>query len=261
MPKRTAAKAEVRDLSLPTEKTEPKVGLSDFRWMFHGHPKTGKTSTCAQFPNSIFLACEEGLNALEYYGESINNWQEFGQMVGLLVEEDHEFDTVIIDTMDLLYEYLKDRVAEENGVGHINELGFGAGYDEANRRLHKALEDLYHAGLGVVTICHSRYEELSHGRRKVTKAVPDLSNSPRQVLTGWVDIIIYMNVEEEEDDDGFLKSQFVAQCQPTPYVEAGGRLSNWMPNKIQLGGSPTEGFNSIREAFEDASDKFLESLS
>lgn len=260
MPKRTAAKAEVRELTLPDEPTEPKVGLSDFRWLIHGPPKSGKTTTASKFPNSIFLATEEGLNAVECYKRSINNWQEFGQMVGMLVEEDHDFETVIIDTVDLLYEYLKDRVAEENAVSHINEMGYGRGYDEANRRLHKALEDLYHHGMAVVMVCHSKVEELSHGARTVSKSVPDISNSPRQMITGWSDIILYFGIEEEENEDGFLDAQFVAQCQPTPYVEAGGRLSSWMPPKIDRGDNPEEGFQNIRDAFEDAAESYLESL-
>jgi hypothetical protein len=268
MAKRIIARKEVRDIKLPTKPRAAQVGLSNYKWMFHGFPKTGKTTTASFFPNPIFILTEAGTTGINAHTipekGAIGNWQEFVAAAKLLQEEDHNFDTVVIDTIDWLYEMLLERIAEQNGVDHVGELGWGAGWQEANKRLWRVLEDIF-SGMGLVLISHSKYKDVALGRRQITKVIPDLSDSPRKLLCGWVDISIYFTVEEKEvepeteEDSNQVVRQHVAYAQPTPYIEAGGRLQ-YMPERIELGSNPQEGFESLKAAFDAAAKAFVESV-
>lgn len=259
------------EIAIPTEKSEPQVAMSDFRWLFHSFPKVGKTTLASNFPNAIFLPTEAGLKGLSVHkipqdADRLKNWTEVGKAVKLLITEDHPFETVIIDTIDNLYQLLITQVARENSVDHISEMGYGAGWDEANKRLYSVLSDLY-SEMGVVLLSHSRFEEVRLGARTITKTVPDLSTSPRRLVTGWVDIIVYLGIDEAESEEEHeetiegraLKQRRVAICQPTPYVEAGGRLEK-LPSQVSLGNSPSEGFDNLKEEFDEAAEAFLQSL-
>jgi hypothetical protein len=259
------------DIALPKEPTDPEVSMESFRWLIHAMPKVGKSTLASCFPSPVFLPTEAGLSGMKVHKipedrKKLSNWREFSKAITLLREEDHSFKTVVIDTIDNLYQMLTDQVAKENGVDHISEMGYGAGWEETNKRLWRALSDLYEA-MGVVLISHSRFEEVRHGAKVVTKILPDLSKSPRRLVTGWVDIIVYLGINEKEKEDtdetlegNALLQQRVAICQPTPYVEAGGRLSG-LPDQISLGSSPSEGFDNLKGAFDKAASDFLESLS
>ncbi len=52
---------------LPNTRTPPKSKLSDYNIVIYGHPQIGKTTLAARFPNAVFLATEDGQNALECY--------------------------------------------------------------------------------------------------------------------------------------------------------------------------------------------------
>ena len=252
-------------LELPSEPSTPEVSLRDFRFLLHGWPKSGKSCFANCFKRPFFLRAERGTKGMSVYGLDIGNWTELCEAIALLKEEGEDrFDTVVIDTLDRAWYYLTEQVALDNNVAHISALSYGRGTDEAKRRLINMLEDLF-GSFGVVLITHSRYFEEKRGALAVTRIVPNLSPSPREVITGWVDQTIYFDVRDQQQVEGEegqeevtgVTRQHVATCQLTESLEAGGRLRG-LPLEIPLGNTPREGFKAFEGAFATAADRLLE---
>lgn len=247
------------EVSLPDEPEPPITQLNKFRILIYGVPKVGKSSLANQFPNAVFAKTEEGTSGLNNYGVTIDSWSKFLGFVDEIVEGDHNFDTVVVDTYERLYSMCADAVAEAAEVSHISDIGFGGGYLAVQKKLEEELTRLFDRnGYGVVLVSHAREVEDVENGMQVTRTVPDLSQSARKFVLGWSDIIWYLTIEEDPDSEEGGNRR-VAICQPQSKIEAGGRIK-YMPEKITISPNAQTGFNNLSEAFDEAIEKELDEL-
>jgi len=249
---------------LPVERSRPETELGKYRICIHGVPKSGKTSLGAQFPNALIIKTEEGTKGMSVYAYPeqgvCTEWAAVSKAIAALVKEEHTFQTVVFDTGEGLYSLLCQQVAKEAKVEHVLDLQYGRGYDKANQRLQHIFDDLESVGLGVVLICHTRLLDVNIGGVAASRAVPDLSESPRKVLLRWADLILYLHVTQEVDEEtGETKHIHRAVCRPSDTIEAGGRIRH-MPSEIVLSPTPREGFARMKAAFDAAIKQFVEEL-
>ena len=250
---------------LPTAKSIPKMTLSDMRILLHGWPKSGKSTLAAYCPNTIFLKTERGTQGLSVHSipedpkAILETWDEVSEAVDLLKSKGTDkFDIVVIDTLDELCQMITKQVALDHGVEHISKLKWGQGWDEAKRRVKGLLEAIYE-DFGVILISHSKSVEESRGAVDITRIVPSITGSMRDVITGWVDQTIYLDVRNVQIVEGEEGKEVVvgqdirhfAVCRLTEYIEAGGRLHH-MPEEFVLGETPSEGFAVFNKYFEEA---------
>ena len=90
----------------------------------------GKTTTASKFPNSLLLAFEKGYNALAgVYAQPINSWSEFRKVLRQLKDESvkEKFSTIIIDTLDIAYDYCEKYICAN--APRSKEQGGGFGVD------------------------------------------------------------------------------------------------------------------------------------
>lgn len=246
-----------KKITIPIKKSSAEISMRDVRWHLHGFPKTGKTTLASLMGDKVlFIQTEVGTKGMAVYGSPVETWDDIEEVVTLLEEDQQDFETVCIDTIERAYLFDCLAVAEEAGVSDISEIGFGGGWRRANQNLYNMLERLYRL-FGVVLISHTRTIEQKFGVKQVNKMVPDLSDSPRSVVTGWVDGILYLEVyEDEEVDEPVTRRRLI--CQPSPYIEAGGRVPfQYFPEEIDLGSTPAEGFANLEVAFDEAAQETI----
>ena len=110
------------------------------RIIVYGRVKIGKSTFAAQFPNPIFLDFEDGLGYLAHaYKEKTNKMlgktnkiktlASLKDWLDRLLKEDHDFKTVIIDSIDWLNAICEEEIRKKQ---NLTEFGkpFGAGYNE-----------------------------------------------------------------------------------------------------------------------------------
>ena len=76
--------------------------LRGYSVFFYGDPKSGKTTTAAQFEKNLLLAFEKGYSAIPgVMAQPINNWAEFRKVLRQLKEAQAKemFYTITIDTV------------------------------------------------------------------------------------------------------------------------------------------------------------------
>jgi hypothetical protein len=131
------------------------------RVLIYGPPGMGKTTLASEWPNPVFLQAEDGTPAgleLSTFGV-LESYKDILDAVEALYGEEHEHETVVLDSLDRVEPMVWAAICEKRGWNSIESPGYGRGYSEADmywRELLNALNGLrYDRGMAVVYVAHS----------------------------------------------------------------------------------------------------------
>lgn len=129
--------------------------------LFYGAAGVGKTTAAIQFPKPYLIDTEKGsvndqyVKILQDTGGVVfhtTDFEELIQEVKSLLTEQHEFKTLIIDPLTLLYNDLLAK--SEKKVGSE----FGRHYGEANKSMKHLLNLLLQLDMNVIITSHAKNE-------------------------------------------------------------------------------------------------------
>lgn len=136
-----------------------------------GDAGTGKTTLAATWPKPIFIRAEDGMKSLGDNAPDcfpvIKKTDELWEQLAALISENHEYKTVVIDSVTSLERLFTQHVIDSDPKKpqSINQAmgGWGAGMSQVatmHQRVRKAATILGEAGIGVVFIAHADLEEI-----------------------------------------------------------------------------------------------------
>lgn len=129
------------------------------RILLYGVEGVGKSTWAASAPKPIYLAAEDGTAALNVSRFPVASWQDVLDAITTLTIEKHDFQSVVIDTIDAIEPLCWQFVCEKGKQKSIEDFGYGKGYTAALdewRVFIAALEKLRRErGLEVILIGHS----------------------------------------------------------------------------------------------------------
>lgn len=153
-------------------KTSKEPDNSPERILIYGPSGEGKTTFAANASRPIFFDLEKGLrgnlDGLVERAENVTNWPTLLQAVEWLLTGDHEFETVVIDTLDRAEAWCWAFLCAKHKVPHLNDIGggYGKGFHaavEQFHRLYSALERLrLKRNMRVIIVAHSKVENVSN---------------------------------------------------------------------------------------------------
>jgi hypothetical protein len=110
-------------LSLQTKKHKPP------RIILYGVHGLGKSTFGSLAPSPVFIQTEDGLDSLDVPAFPLaKSFDEVMQYIGELAEQNHEFKTLVVDSVDWLEPLIWAQVCAEHNVKAIDEIGYGKGY-------------------------------------------------------------------------------------------------------------------------------------
>lgn len=229
---------------------QPHVVSRDLRGysvLFYGEPKTGKTTAASKFPGSLIFAFEKGYNALPgVMVMPINSWRDFRSYLKLLAEEETKdmYQTIVIDTADIAYDYCNEYICKQEGVDNIGDLDYGKGYGMVEREFDGAMRRILQLDYGLVMISHSteRVEKNEKGE-EFSKIEPTLEKRARKICERTCDIIGMSRSVVNENGENVTK----LFCRGTQRFVAGSRFK-YMPPVIDF--SYENLVNAIGDAIE-----------
>ena len=183
------------------------------RMLAYGIHGVGKSTFAAAAPKPVFIQTEDGLDALDVSAFPLaRSFADVMEAVGSLYEEEHDFKTVVIDSVDWLEQLIFRDVAQEHKVASIEDIGYGKGYVFAQSRWSTLLEGLdilrNERGMATVLIGHAaikRFEDpMVDGYDRYS---PDLHKNAASTLCEWADVVGFINfrVAAKQIDAGFNK--------------------------------------------------------
>jgi hypothetical protein len=179
--------------------------------IFGGHG-IGKSTLASQFPNPIFISTEDGLSSLDVTSfPRAEVVDDVAQNIRTLIKEDHDFRTVVLDSVDWLVEPLI--VTDIESKHDAKELAYGKGQmmiAEAFRELLGGFDVLRKKrDMNIVLIAHSNIVRYEDPRSEpYDRYQPKLPNRCNALLQEWVDVLAFagFRIIVKKSDVGFNNS-------------------------------------------------------
>jgi hypothetical protein len=249
----TAARAAVRTQSAPITPAPSRMTLTAIRrgpqanprrFLVYGVEGVGKSSFAAGAPNAIFLCPEDGTDELDIarFPEP-RSWQEVLDALNSLLAGDHDFKTLVVDTVDWIEPLLFAHVCKLAGKQSITDFGYGDGYRASLdlwRVFTSRCDELRHKrGMQIVLLGHSQVKEFRDPsndayERYQLKLYKDSSGWLRE----WSDAVLFANydVATKENKRGRVRAfdsgtRFLYTVR-SPAYDAKNRLN--LPPRVPL---------------------------
>lgn len=204
--------------------------------MLYGQAKSGKTSMSAMWPKPLLVATERGYNALiGVKAIDTTSWADFKKICRQLKQPEAQqmYETVVIDTIAILYSLCEKFVCSREGVSSVSEIGYGKGWTMLKNEFEGTLRELTQLGYALVFIAHSKTkttEYTDEDGNEIQAYAPDLPNAAYQICNRMVDVIGYIGVEYDLKSG---ESHRYLYTRGTPRIFAGSRYKYLAP-RIEL---------------------------
>ena len=184
-------------------------------------PGAGKTTLGALFPNPIFVQAEEGTSVFETWAEEdrpivfpmlprankdnkISTKDAVVSQLRDLATQDHEFKTLVIDSVTSLHNLFEHEVCDSYGVDNIGEAagGYGKGYlavKEMHAEVKTACDYLRNKkGMTIVFLAHLGVQKMKNRPDADEYSVYslDMHKDSLPTYVNLVDAVLYLRQEE-----------------------------------------------------------------
>lgn len=178
------------------------------RVVIHGTEGVGKTTFAADAPRPIFLCAEDGTAQLsiDRFPEP-GSFAEVAQAVTVLETEPHDYQTLVIDTVDWLEPLIWRHVCAAAKKPDIESFGYGKGYVAALdvwRSLVAQLDRLRtRRGMHVILVAHSWVRSYNNPEgENFDRFELKLNNKAAGLLKEWCDAVLFASFEQATYEDG-----------------------------------------------------------
>lgn len=178
----------------------------------------GKTSLAASFPSPVFIRAEDGLQAIAEDQRPdafpvLESSEELWKQMAALINEEHDYKTVVIDSVTALERMFVQSVIEDDPKKptSINKAmgGYGAGLaavGQLHQRVRKAAGMLVDRGINVVFIAHADTETIElPDSDPYTRYSMRLGKKSQAPYTDDVDLVGFLKLQTFTMGDGERK--------------------------------------------------------
>lgn len=194
-------KAPTEPKAMLFAKTTRKTEIASASKMLYGFPKTGKTTLAsvqrtADGREPLFIATEDGHNALEVYVQRVTTWDGFARLCDHIVKNTEtirsQHSCIVLDLITDLDQWCGQHIAKKNNVAHISDLDFGKGFSLTKEEFQTQLTKLGGV-LPITYIAHAAEKEINWNGEKIKVQSPSLSKGALDWVNGKVDMIGYIS--------------------------------------------------------------------
>ena len=198
--------------------------------LIYGKNKVGKTTFCTkELPKPLLCAFERGYAAIPgVKAIDIQKWTQFKQVVKQLdtPQAKEMYETVIIDTVDIMASLCESYVCQQAGVTALSEVPFGKLYGEYSKELTNILRKITMMGYGLAFIAQEDIKIVKNDKgEEIEKLQPMLDKRALKVVNALVDFILYIGSEWDENGN----NQRYFYTRNTPFITAGSRFGEMAP--------------------------------
>jgi GTPase SAR1 family protein len=176
------------------------------RTLIYGTEGVGKSTFAAQAPSPFFVATESGTDHLDVIRDTPKDWPDVLDILHELLAEPHDYQTVVIDTLDRLEPMIWSALVARDlkGKPHkgIEDIGggWGKGYIAALdywRELQFCLERLRdERGMGSILVGHSTRKRYNNPEGEDYDQITiKINDKAAAQLREWCDVVLYATHE------------------------------------------------------------------
>ena len=165
------------------------------RIVVHGLQGAGKSTFAAGAPSPIFLPFEDGLSGIETDAfPLLRSWDDAVGAIASLLNEEHGYATVVLDSLDWLEPHIQARVAADHKVANIEAIPYGKGYVEATAYWRTLLDGLNalreRRNMAVILIAHTQVRRFeSPEMESYDRYEMKLHKAAGALCVEWADVV------------------------------------------------------------------------
>jgi hypothetical protein len=222
------------------------------RITLYGPEGVGKTSFASGAPKPVFITNEDGGALLDLAAIVVESWRDVQAAIRALREERHEYQTVVLDTVDHLERLLITHIEQREEAPNIEAVGggYGKGWEMVRQEWGRALDELdklRERGMHVILLAHA------DSRTVKNPSGPDYdqwglrcNKKSAALLCEWPDAVLFANWEitvkttERREDKALLGRGKVRMGDRVVYTErssgqiAKHRFGESFPKELDL---------------------------
>lgn len=247
--------------------------------LIHGPPGVGKTSLAGHFPNPVFLMTRGELGAVmlmqynqipkvAHFPDPAETWSEILDAVEELTEGDHDYKTLVIDTINGAERLCHEMVCARDYSGDWGARGFqsyAAGYRSSVNDWRQFIAKLQRLRdkkrMTILGLCHTEVKSNKNPLgADFDQFVPALYKDTWAVTNGESDMVLYCQPEvySKKEDKDARKGKAVAGGR-VMYTDgnAGFVAKNraGLPPEIDMGTTGKEAFQNLMKALSESKNK------
>lgn len=221
--------------------------------VLHAEHGTGKTTFGTNAPNPIYIAGEEieEIDAAKF--PKVKSFREFLDRLTFIREGDHQFKTLVIDTLDSIESLLWKDIIEEEGAKDMATAmgGYGRAYNYATQMMTAVRDEFLvpireNKKMNIILLSHSTKVKVedpltqsSYDRFELKLHKNKQGLGAYTVFTDWVSIIAFAKFEVYKVTDKKTQKDFavgdgkrVMYLTPKPAYDAKNRFN--LPDQMDL---------------------------
>lgn len=187
------------------------------RVMLYGVHGIGKSTFGANAPNAVFIPTEDGLANIDCARFPLaESYDDVMQALMELYSESHDFQSVVIDSLDWLERLIWAQVVRIRGphakipVENIEDFGYGKGYTYALEPWKEILDGLgalrNERQMTVILLAHAKIERFENPETDAyDRYSPRLNKHASAMVQEWCDEVLFAtySVHTKQTDEGF----------------------------------------------------------
>lgn len=212
------------------------------RVMLYGVHGIGKSTWGAMSEKPVFIQTEDGLGEIDCARFPLaGDYAQVVQALSELYAEEHDYQTVVVDTLDWLERLIWAEVCRKRGVESIEDIGYAKGYVFALTQWREVLDGLQalrnDRGMMVILIAHCAIEKFQSPMADTyDRYAPRLHKHASAVVQEWCDEVLFAsyNVDTKQVDEGFDRKRTRAIGQTTRVVYTTEGPAHMAKNRLGL---------------------------
>jgi hypothetical protein len=190
--------------------------------MVYGPEGIGKSTFAAGAPKPVFIPIEDGLD--EIACDKFPQPTRYDEVLSALDElrtQQHDYDSVAIDSLDWLERLIWDKLCNEFGVNSIEKVdgGYAKGYTHALTYWREVLGHLNALrstrGMVVILIAHAKVEKFEDPESSpYDRYSPRLHKHASALVSEWCDAVLFATrkIRTQTEDAGFNRKRTIAHA-------------------------------------------------
>ncbi|MBZ9888091.1 ATP-binding protein [Mesorhizobium sp. BR1-1-3] len=190
--------------------------------LLYGVDGIGKSTLASEWPSPLYLPTEGERPPSDVEMATPGTIESFSDVIDIfseLLQTEHEFQTVIVDSLDGLEHLVWAATAARLGVESIETPGYGKGYVEADtewRDFLGGVSALAQAGINVVMLAHPEIVRFdSPTTDPYSRYTPKLHKRGNALVREQADLVAFMNYRVS------LKEKEIAPKKTITHAEGG----------------------------------------
>ena len=183
--------------------------IEPYKILIYGEPGVGKTTLASLFDNPLFIDTENSTSRLKVARLLPKSRSQLNDCLMQVYQEEHDFKTLVIDTLSGVEEIFKNAICmeyEAEGIDDQKKLRYGRGYTllaEYFERLFVQLDNIRKAkGINIVMLGHSKVVKIEKpDQLPYDQYQPKLTGKASDYVISNVENIFFINHVANKDQN------------------------------------------------------------